>query len=251
MTRFYLRVLLLIFLTYVVGIFIFLALLGGLEQHYFRPSFAAELQDLGEDLGWRLQDKSADEVREEIARLEEERRLVFKIELVEVPPSGSEDLGPSNALYFRPKDAPYLLRFHPDTAKLGFFQQQQGARIFASLLLSGIFILLAALFVVLPLVRKLRLQEQTINAIAEGDLSREVEVDTPPTPTALAAYSTQRYNLRKQLGSVAKLIVRPSTAGIRRPFRPPAAAKTISGLLVTPAVRPTQLHPPVLTPIIY
>ena len=42
MTRFYLRVLLLIFLTYVMGIFIFLALLGGLEQHYFRPTFAAD-----------------------------------------------------------------------------------------------------------------------------------------------------------------------------------------------------------------
>ena len=50
MTRFYIRVLLLIFLTFVIGIFIFLLLLGGLEKHYFRPSFAAEMKNLGEDL---------------------------------------------------------------------------------------------------------------------------------------------------------------------------------------------------------
>ena len=169
MTRFYLRVLFLIFLTFVLGIFIFLALLGGLENHYFRPSFATELQNLGEDLEWRLKDKSAEEVRAEIAKLEEARRLVFKIDVLEAPPNEA-DLGPAGALYFRPKNAPYLLRFHPDKAQFRFFQQQQGARIFASFVLSGIFILLAALLVVWPLVRKLRLQEQTISAIAEGDL---------------------------------------------------------------------------------
>lgn len=169
MTRFYLRVIVLILLTYLLGIFIFLVLLGSLENHFFRPSFATEMKELGEDLEWRLRDKTADEARQEIAKLQEERRMVFRIEVIEAPPKDG-GLGPPSSLYFRPKNAPFLLRFEPDIPQFQFFEQQQAIRFLVSLILSGIFILLAALLVVLPLVRKLRLQEQTITAIAQGDL---------------------------------------------------------------------------------
>lgn len=170
MTRFYLRVIVLILLTYLLGIFIFLVLIGSLENHFFRPNFATEMKDLGEDLEWRLRDKTADEARDEIAKLQEERRMVFRIEVIETPPKDG-GLGPPSSLYFRPKNAPFLLRFEPDIPQFQFLQQQQAIRFLVSLVLSGIFILLAALFVVLPLVRRIRIQEQTISAIAQGDLS--------------------------------------------------------------------------------
>ena len=100
MTRFYIRVLLLILLTFVIGIFIFLLLLGGLEKHYFRPSFAAEMKNLGEDLEWRLQDKTAEEAREELEKLEQSRRLVFHIEVVELGNDPPSELPPSRSLYY-------------------------------------------------------------------------------------------------------------------------------------------------------
>ena len=168
MTRFYIRVLLLMFLTFLVTIFIILGSMAGLENLYFRPQFAEQMQNLGEDLEHRLKDKSVEEAREEIARLEESQRLIFKIQVVEAPRAAR--LAPESSLYFRAQDAPYLLRFQPDQDQFRFFREQQGARFFVSLVLSGLILLLAALFVVWPLVRKLRLQEQTISAIAEGDL---------------------------------------------------------------------------------
>lgn len=168
MTRFYIRVIFLMFLTFVVTIIIILASMGELEKLYFRPHFAEQMEKLGEDLEQRLKDKSAEEAREEIARLEESQRLIFQIEVIEA--TRTDRLAPESSLYFRPKDAPYLLRFRPDIAQFRSFQQRQGTRFLASLVLSAIIILLAALLVVWPLIRKLRLQEQTIHAIAEGDL---------------------------------------------------------------------------------
>lgn len=167
MTRFYLRVLLLMLLTFVVSIVLILSGLGGLERFYFRPNFATEMQALARSLQDRLEGKSMAEARGELAKLE--NRLIFEMEVIPAPRVAQ--IVPTNAVFFRPEGAGYLLRLQPDEALIQNFQQKQAARLFIALTLSGIVTALAGLFVVWPLVRKLRLQEQTITRIAEGDLA--------------------------------------------------------------------------------
>ncbi|NNM29948.1 MAG: hypothetical protein HKO57_10520, partial [Akkermansiaceae bacterium] len=158
MTRFYLRVLLLMLLTFLVSIVLILSGIGGLEKIYFRPNFATEMQALAGSLQSRLEGKSIEEAREEVAKLED--RLIFQMDVIEAPRAAQ--ITPTNAVFFRPKGAGYLLRLQPDAALVQSFQQKQGARIIIALMLSGIVTALAGLFVVWPLLRKLRLQEATL-----------------------------------------------------------------------------------------
>jgi two-component system sensor histidine kinase RstB len=80
-------------------------------------------------------------------------------------------------------------------AQFRSFQQRQGARFLASLVLSAIIILLAALLVVWPLIRKLRLQEQTIHAIAEGDL----DAHAPEGGDALGKLGTRLNQMTRRI----------------------------------------------------
>ena len=76
MTRFYLRVLLLMLLTFVVSIVLILSGLGGLERIYFRPNFATEMQALAKGLQARLEEVPGDRavhragVQEGVAQLD-------------------------------------------------------------------------------------------------------------------------------------------------------------------------------------
>ncbi len=163
MTRLYIRLVVLMGIAFLVSIVVMLGFLAKLNQIFYRPQFAQEMTSLAAELEGELAGLDAAGARGVLAGLGGER--VFRVQVVE---EGEPDR--DGVYYLRPSGAGFRLALEPDPDLVKRFSDRQGAQFLASLLVVGIIIAVAALLVILPLVGRLRAQEQTILRIAEGDL---------------------------------------------------------------------------------
>ena len=179
MTRFYLRIVLAMFLVMMACIVVFQHLGKELEKRFFKPKSIQHLTELANALREDLRELSQSEAEGVIRRMEAEReipiRLVAVNDLVRDFPNDSSR---ENRLIIDLANQSYVVVIEPTTQELNRFIKEE-ERTMGKGTIRVLFIIgLAGFFIGRPLVKKIRLQEETIAKIADGDLSARVVVDS-------------------------------------------------------------------------
>ena len=162
MTRYYIRLVLWMVVVLIASITAVVIVFSGLQEKYYRPDLAGQLVDLEKELGRVLGGKNATEARMILDRIRDE--LVFDAEVVE------EREQADAPFIVTIKDADYVIALASNKERVRRFKEQKGGYFLVWLFVVGLLVAGAGVFMVLPLVRKLRAQEKAIMRIAEGDL---------------------------------------------------------------------------------
>lgn len=176
MTRYYIRLVIWLGIVLVISVAVVLGVLAKMQETYLRPGFASELRALEHELGERLAGRDLEEARRELDGLRD--RLLMEASIVEEQePQIAGDGGSEEAVFrLRPEGTRFLIALRPDSAAMARFQERQGRHFLFAMVVVAAIVALAAVFMVTPLVKRLRAQERTILQIAAGDLDARAPV---------------------------------------------------------------------------
>ncbi len=177
MTRFYLRIVVVIFLTVLAMMVAFDRLGKEWEKRFYKPRTMQHLHELADSLREKLAGLSEPEARQLIEKMGEERDVAIAlVQRGPFAPSLGSAPADANRFLIDLGEQSYLVRLTADPAMVKRYmkeeEQLRGRGLFQAFLLIGI----AGIFIVRPLMKKLRVQEETIAKIADGDLSARVAV---------------------------------------------------------------------------
>ena len=184
MTRYYIRVVIIMLLVLLISAIALMKIGGMVSERYVKPRAIREMNALAKKLQDRLGDKSLAEAEQELAELES--RLNFSARLIPlsdleaefdadtVERETKEDVTPK--IFVRLGAEPFILEIRRERGLDERLEEEEGGYFIAGL---GVVILIvggAAVFLVTPLVKKLRAQELTISRIADGDLTARATI---------------------------------------------------------------------------
>ncbi|MEZ5324320.1 MAG: ATP-binding protein [Verrucomicrobiales bacterium] len=184
MTRYYIRVVIVMLLVLLVSAIALMKIGGTVSERYVKPRAIREMNALAKRLQDRLGDRSLAEAEQELAELES--RLNFSARLVplsdlqaELAADGAAQQSGADVtprIFVRLRTEPFVLEIRRERGLDERLEQEEGGYFVAGL---GVVLLIvggAAIFLVTPLVKKLRDQEFTISRIADGDLTARVTI---------------------------------------------------------------------------
>ena len=179
MTRFYLRIIVVIFLATAASIVAFIRLAEVWEERFFEPKAIQQLHKLAGTLGERLKGMDEVQAKEALEEIEKERGLPIKIvtvdNLAEVAADRPSD-GKTKRLFIDIGDKPFGVMIQSNEELIKKYEEDgeryMGRGIVQMMLIVGV----AGFFIVRPLVKKLRVQEAILTEIADGNLSARVNV---------------------------------------------------------------------------
>lgn len=179
MTRFYLRIIVVIFLATVASIVAFVRLAEVWEERFFEPKAIQQLHKLAGTLGEKLKGMDEEEAKAALQQIEEERGLPIQIitvdNLAQVAADRPTD-GKTKRLFVDIGDQPFGVMIQSDEQLIKKYEED-GERYMGRGVVQMMFIIgVAGFFIVRPLVKKLRVQEAILAEIADGNLSARVDV---------------------------------------------------------------------------
>ncbi|MGK0186267.1 MAG: signal transduction histidine kinase [Verrucomicrobiales bacterium] len=179
MTRYYIRVVVIMLLVLVISAIALMKIGSSVSDRYVKPRAIREMNALAKRLQDRLGEKSLAEAEAELVELES--RLNFTARLVPLselqaeisaePAPLESNKRPTPRLFIRLGAEPFALEIRRERGLDKRLEEEEGAYFIAGV---GVVVLIvsgAAIFLVTPLVKKLRAQELTISRIADGDLT--------------------------------------------------------------------------------
>ena len=179
MTRFYLRIVVVIFLAFLATLFAFQRLGDLWEDRFFKPKTIQQLHELANTLRDRLDGMDEQQAREALQKIEEESGLPIQVvtlrELERVAAAQPEDEN-TKRLFIELGGKPFGVMIQADDRLIRRYVKEEERYMVRGLIQLMFIIGLAGIFIVRPLVKKLRAQEATIAKIADGDLSARVDV---------------------------------------------------------------------------
>ncbi len=180
MTRFYLKIVGVILLVMIAAIIVFSNVSKRLEKRLFKPQTVQQLHSLTETFRNELAELPPEDAKRALERIAGERDI--SIELVDwqdlklqstAPPSNG-----GSTHYIDLGGKPYLVALKTSDSLIARYVKESEVMQTVALCQVLLIIGLAGFFIVRPLVKKLRQQEQTIAKIADGDLNARVEVSS-------------------------------------------------------------------------
>lgn len=179
MTRYYIRVVVIMLLVLVISAIALMKIGSSVSDRYVKPRAIREINALAKRLQDRLGGKSLEEAEAELIELESRlnfaARLVplseLQAELAAEPVPAEPDKRPTPKTFIQLGAEPFVLEIRRERGLDKKLEEEEGAYFVAGV---GVVVLIvsgAAIFLVTPLVKKLRAQEVTISRIADGDLT--------------------------------------------------------------------------------
>ncbi len=179
MTRFYLRIIVVIFLAIMASIIAFVRLAKVWEERFFEPKAIKQLHQLAGTLDERLRGMDEAEAKAALEEIEKERGLPIHIvtvdNLAEVATNRPSD-SKTKRLFLDLGDKPFGVMIQSDEGLIKEYEEDEerymGRGVVQMILIIGV----AGFFIVRPLVKKLRVQEAILAEIADGNLSARVDI---------------------------------------------------------------------------
>ena len=179
MTRFYLRIIVVIFLAIMASIIAFVRLAKVWEERFFEPKAIKQLHKLAGTLDERLGGMDEAEAKAALEEIEKERGLPIHIvtvdNLTEVATTRPSD-SKTKRLFLDLGDKPFGVMIQSDEGLIKEYEEDEerymGRGVVQMILIIGV----AGFFIVRPLVKKLRVQEAILAEIADGNLSARVDI---------------------------------------------------------------------------
>lgn len=179
MTRFYLRIIVVIFLAIMASIIAFVRLAKVWEERFFEPKAIKQLHKLAGTLDERLRGMDEAEAKAALEEIEKERGLPIHIvtvdNLAEVATNRPSD-SKTKRLFLDLGDKPFGVMIQSDEGLIKEYEEDEerymGRGVVQMILIIGV----AGFFIVRPLVKKLRVQEAILAEIADGNLSARVDI---------------------------------------------------------------------------
>lgn len=179
MTRFYLRIIVVIFLAIMASIIAFVRLAKVWEERFFEPKAIKQLHKLAGTLDERLRGMDEAEAKAALEEIEKERGLPIHIvtvdNLTEVATNRPSD-SKTKRLFLDLGDKPFGVMIQSDEGLIKEYEEDEerymGRGVVQMILIIGV----AGFFIVRPLVKKLRVQEAILAEIADGNLSARVDI---------------------------------------------------------------------------
>jgi signal transduction histidine kinase len=179
MTRFYLRIIVVIFLAIMASIIAFVRLAKVWEERFFEPKAIKQLHQLAGTLDERLRGMDEAEAKAALEEIEKERGLPIHIvtvdNLAEVATNRPGD-SKTKRLFLDLGDKPFGVMIQSDEGLIKEYEEDEerymGRGVVQMILIIGV----AGFFIVRPLVKKLRVQEAILAEIADGNLSARVDI---------------------------------------------------------------------------
>lgn len=179
MTRFYLRIIVVIFLAIMASIIAFVRLAKVWEERFFEPKAIKQLHKLAGTLDERLRGMDEAEAKAALEEIEKERGLPIHIvtvdNLTEVATTRPSD-SKTKRLFLDLGDKPFGVMIQSDEGLIKEYEEDEerymGRGVVQMILIIGV----AGFFIVRPLVKKLRVQEAILAEIADGNLSARVDI---------------------------------------------------------------------------
>lgn len=179
MTRFYLRIIVVIFLAIMASIIAFVRLAKVWEERFFEPKAIKQLHKLAGTLDERLGGMDEAEAKAALEEIEKERGLPIHIvtvdNLTEVATTRPSD-SKTKRLFLDLGDKPFGVMIQSDESLIKEYEEDEerymGRGVVQMILIIGV----AGFFIVRPLVKKLRVQEAILAEIADGNLSARVDI---------------------------------------------------------------------------
>lgn len=179
MTRFYLRIIVVIFLAIMASIIAFVRLAKVWEERFFEPKAIKQLHQLAGTLDERLRGMDEAEAKAALEEIEKERGLPIHIvtvdNLTEVATNRPSD-SKTKRLFLDLGDKPFGVMIQSDEGLIKEYEEDEerymGRGVVQMILIIGV----AGFFIVRPLVKKLRVQEAILAEIADGNLSARVDI---------------------------------------------------------------------------
>ncbi|MDB4729869.1 ATP-binding protein [bacterium] len=179
MTRFYLRIIVVIFLAIMASCIAFVRLAKVWEERFFEPKAIKQLHQLASTLDERLRGMDEAEAKAALEEIEKERGLPIHIvtvdNLAEVATNRPSD-SKTKRLFLDLGDKPFGVMIQSDEGLIKEYEEDEerymGRGVVQMILIIGV----AGFFIVRPLVKKLRVQEAILAEIADGNLSARVDI---------------------------------------------------------------------------
>lgn len=194
MTRFYLRIVVVIFLAIVASIIAFQRLAELWAERFYKPKTIQQLHELAVDLGKQIEGMGEEEAAQTLQKIKDDSGLPIELitndNMLALIADRPDEPG-AKRLFIELGDLPFGVMIQADDRLVRSYMREEERYMARGLIQMLVIIGLAGIFIVRPLVKKLRVQEDTIAKIADGDLSARIDIRSKDAMGRLS----QRLNL--------------------------------------------------------